>query len=171
MKNYSVELKCYNVIQILQCIIHLNHLVNSNVIIFSYSSYFRIFGWIIFVHSHFSLTPLLTNDFSLNHKNFYYICLYVNSVLIVKNSNALVCYRLQRSWGKVIFSQACVILLTGGSASEHAGIPPPPPNQGPGTPPGPGPPGSRHPPPAQSMLGDTVNARAVRILLECILVW
>ena len=33
------------------------------------------------------------------------------------------------------------------------------------TPPGPG-----TPPPAQSMLGDTVNARAVRILLECILV-
>ena len=28
-------------------------------------------------------------------------------------------------WGKVIFSQASVILLTGGSASVHAGIPPP----------------------------------------------
>ena len=36
----------------------------------------------------------------------------------------------------------------------HAGIPPP---------------GSRHPP-VQSMLGDTVNTRAVRILLECNLV-
>ena len=67
----------------------------------------------------------------------------------------------------------------------HAGIPPP----GPDTPPGADlsvadtpqsrhplgadtPLGSRHPldrhlPPAQSMLGDTVNARAVRILLEC----
>ena len=37
------------------------------------------------------------------------------------------------------------------------------------------PPGSRHPPPrsrppSQIMLGDTVNARAVRILLECFLV-
>ena len=33
------------------------------------------------------------------------------------------------------------------------------------------PPWSRHPPhPEQSMLGDTVNARAVRILLECNLV-
>ena len=45
----------------------------------------------------------------------------------------------------------------GGSASVHAGMlgyPPP----GAGT------------PPAQSMLGDTVNARAVRILLECNLV-
>ena len=31
------------------------------------------------------------------------------------------------------------------------------------------PPGNRHPP-AQSMLGDTVNARVVRILLECNLV-
>ena len=29
---------------------------------------------------------------------------------------------------------------------------------------------SRHPPPEQTMLGDTVNARAVRILLECNLV-
>ena len=29
---------------------------------------------------------------------------------------------------------------------------------------------SRHPPQAQSMLGDTVNARAIRILLECNLV-
>ena len=34
-------------------------------------------------------------------------------------------YRPQRSWGKVIFSQACVTLFTGGSASVHAGIPPP----------------------------------------------
>ena len=43
-------------------------------------------------------------------------------------------YRPQRSWGKVIYSQASVILFTGGggSASVHAGIPPPP---GPGTPP------------------------------------
>ena len=32
-------------------------------------------------------------------------------------------YRPQRIWGKVIFSQACVILFTGRSASVHAGIP------------------------------------------------
>ena len=56
-----------------------------------------------------------------------------------------------------MFSQACVILFTGwGSASVHAGIPPPP---------------SRYPaadtPQPQSMLGDTVNAWAVCILLEC----
>ena len=43
----------------------------------------------------------------------------------------------------------------GGSASLHAGIADSP--------------GSRHPP-AQYMLGDTANKRAVRILLECILV-
>ena len=48
-------------------------------------------------------------------------------------------YRPQRSWGKVIFSQTCVILFTGGSASVHARIPPLPPEQEP--------PGSRHPPP------------------------
>ena len=37
----------------------------------------------------------------------------------------LVYYRWQWSSGKVIFSQASVILFTGGSASLHAGIPPP----------------------------------------------
>ena len=42
-----------------------------------------------FIHSDFSLTPLLTNDFSLNHENFYYIYMLVNSVLIVKNSITL----------------------------------------------------------------------------------
>ena len=60
----------------------------------------------------------------------------------------------------------------------HAGIPPPPP--GPGTSPGPGTitpnqapltPHDQATPPAQNMLGDTVNARAVRILLECNLVF
>ena len=36
------------------------------------------------------------------------------------------CYRPQRSWGKVMFLQASVVLLTGGvSASVHAGIPSP----------------------------------------------
>ena len=36
------------------------------------------------------------------------------------------CYHPQQSWGKVMFSQLCVILFTGGSVSVHAGIPPPP---------------------------------------------
>ena len=80
-------------------------------------------------------------------------------------------YLPQRSWGKVMSSQACVILFKGGvSASVHAGIPPP--EQ---TPPGADSPGADTPPgadipPTQSMMGDTVNARAVRILLECNLV-
>ena len=63
-------------------------------------------------------------------------------------------YRPQGSWGKVTFSQA-VILFTGGggrvSASVHAGIPH-------------NPPGKACP---RCMLGDTVNKRAVCILLEC----
>ena len=55
-----------------------------------------------------------------------------------------------------------MILFTRGvSASVHAGIPHPP---EPGTPLG------ADSPTAQSMVGDMVNARAVRILLECILV-
>ena len=103
------------------------------------------------------------------------------------------CYRPQRSWGKVVFSQACVILFTGASASVHTGIPPPnpatpqstppqdhtpleqiPPREqtpplGPGTPLDQAPPGADSPLP-QSMVGYTVNARAVPILLECNLV-
>ena len=116
------------------------------------------------------------------------------------------CYRPQRSWGKVMFLQASVILLTGGVPDtppdlEQTPLPGPgadnPP--GPATPPprdqahppcyqvhppwdqippgtrynplGPGtPPWTRYTPPTQSMLGDTVNERAVRILLECNLV-
>ena len=72
-------------------------------------------------------------------------------------------YRPQRSWAKVMFLQASVILLTGWvSASVHAGIPTPPgsrhspwsrhsPSCSRHTPPAPPgadtPPGSRHPPP------------------------
>ena len=63
-----------------------------------------------------------------------------------------------------IFSSLCQEFCTqrgGGSASVHAGIAP----RGKT----PSPPGSRHLP-AQCMLGDRVNKRAVHILLECILV-
>ena len=75
-------------------------------------------------------------------------------------------------WGKVIFSEACVknsVRRGGGSASVHAWITPEP-GRHPRT--RQAPPGTRHPPPApeQRMLGDTVNERAVRILLKCILV-
>ena len=59
-------------------------------------------------------------------------------------------YRPQTKFAKAMFLHLSVILFTGGvSASVHAGI---------------------HNPPPQCMLGDTGNKRAVRILLECILV-
>ena len=97
-------------------------------------------------------------------------------------------YRPQRSWGKVMFLQASVILLTGGvclSACWDTTTTPPlkqtPPRRaytphGADIPPGADPPDQAPPsweqtPPPQSMLGDTVNARAVRILLECNLVY
>ena len=71
-------------------------------------------------------------------------------------------------WGKVIFSEACVK-----NSVQWGGVPGlvPPWDQvhtplGPGTPP----PKEGTPPREQCMLGDTGNKRAVRILLECILV-
>ena len=116
-------------------------------------------------------------------------------------------YRPQRSWGKVMFSQASVILLTGGclpqcmlgytplEQTHHSPWEQTPPPHPPGSrlpprsrhPPDQTPPPPREqtpsrsdtstPPPGadtttpQSMLGDTVNARVVRILLECDLVF
>ena len=65
-------------------------------------------------------------------------------------------YRPQRSWGKVMFLHVSVILFTGGGLPQGIlGYPPP-----------------EQTPPLreQCMLGDTGNKRAVRILLECILV-
>ena len=83
-------------------------------------------------------------------------------------------YRPQTKFGKVMFLHVSVILSTGGgSAPLHAGIHPPVAESPTGTDtptPGSRPPsGSRHPP-AQCILGDTGNKRAVSILLECILV-
>ena len=53
-------------------------------------------------------------------------------------------YRPQRSWGKVMFSQACVILFTGGCLPQcMLGYHPP----------GADPPGSRHIPRADTPLG------------------
>ena len=101
-------------------------------------------------------------------------------------------YCPQRSWGKIMFLHVCVILFTGGVCLSACwdthppwqGRPPPP--RGPswqgkppwqGSPPPwqgrppwqgdpPCPPGKADPP-AQCMLGETVNKRAVCILLEC----
>ena len=57
-------------------------------------------------------------------------------------------YRPQRSWGKVIFSQACVILFTGGVCLSACWDTPSPPTRrpppGPGTPPGQASPGAEH---------------------------
>ena len=84
----------------------------------------------------------------------------------------LSCYRPQRSWGRAIFSQASVILFTGGGFCLSACWDTTPPQ------PGRHPPRTRQAPPRdqagtpqeQSILGDTVNEWAVCILLECNLV-
>ena len=99
-------------------------------------------------------------------------------------------YRLQRSWAKVIFSQACVKNSVHRGGGEGVCLSACwdtlPPEQTP--PPKTRPPWSRHPPeqtppeqtpppppgednPTGSRLQHTVNERPVRILLECILVY
>ena len=72
----------------------------------------------------------------------------------------------KRSCGKVMFLQLSVILFTRGKGVCFSACWDTPPPLRADTPP---PPRSRHPP-AQCMLGDTVNKRAVCILLECNLV-
>ena len=113
-----------------------------------------------------------------------HVMISLNAQFCIQSSHI---YLPQRSWGKVMFLQASVIVSTGGvclSACWDA-LPPgtgrhPLPRSGrhpvgSGNPPQEQTPWSRHPlgagtPLAQSMLGDMVNARAVRILLECKLV-
>ena len=97
-------------------------------------------------------------------------------------------------WGKVIFSVACVKNSVHGGGlpqcmlgyhtpygTRHPPRPDIPLPSGPGstpdqappradTPPGPGTPRDQAPLPAQCILGDTVNKRAVCILLDCNLV-
>ena len=83
-------------------------------------------------------------------------------------------YRLQRSWAKVMFLQASVILSTGGGLPQcmleyHPPLPPgpdqTPPDQAP--PPPSRPPQEQTPtPPSGSRRQHTVNERPVRILLE-----
>ena len=84
--------------RILQCIFHLNYILNSNLLwtckefccIIHQTSHnhhnMEYFVELFFIHSDFSLKQLLTNDFSLNRNSFFYIYMYVNSVLIMKNS-------------------------------------------------------------------------------------
>ena len=133
----------------------------------------------------------------------------MNKYVISQSKKKLFLPPANEVWGKVIFSEVCVILSTAwGWGSAWPGTSPgtryttqPPQSRhtplGPGThtplplephPPGPGTPHQDQvhpleqtpqsrppvdqipPPPEQSVLGDTVNVRAVRILLECILV-
>ena len=95
------------------------------------------------------------------------------AISALRKANWLPCYRLQRSWAKVMFLQVCVILLTGWGClpqcmlgyhttlgSRH------PPPLGADTPPEQTPSGADTPPPPRH----TVNERPVRILLKCILV-
>ena len=139
-------------------------------------------------HSHFPYVNL--NSLTGINRFFYYvfhvinlhdyICgMYLKAIFYQSN------YRPERSWGQGnIFTPVCHSFCSqGGSASVHAGIPPPPRQQTPQsryppppeqtpqeqTPPEQTPPGSRHPPPP-SRLQHTVYERPVRILLECILV-
>ena len=90
-------------------------------------------------------------------------------------------YRPQRSWGKVIFLHVSVILFTRrfclsacSDTPPRSRCPPPGTDTHPWeqTPPGADTCPEKTPPPLreQCMLGDTGNKRAVRILLECILV-
>ena len=62
---------------------------------------------------------------------------YKRKVLTTYQKGLRINYRPQRSWGKVIFSEACVknSVRGGGSAPLHAGIHPPPGPEA-GTPPG-----------------------------------
>ena len=72
-------------------------------------------------------------------------------------------------WGKVIFLHPLSLCSQRGGACLSARWDTTPTPLGPCTPPNhaPHPLRDHAPSPAQSMLGDTVNARAVRILLEC----
>ena len=76
------------------------------------------------------------------------------------------CYHLQTKLREGYVFTAVCDSVHGGFVSVHAGIPPPQSKQPPGA--GTPPPGAA---PAQCMLGDTANKRAVCILLECNLVF
>ena len=120
-------------------------------------------------------------------------CDETNDTVLIENN----CYRPQRSWAKVMFLQASVILFRGGGPGGlpqcMRGYPPPHPTHTQEQTPTPNfflhffflhfftfffgfffasthSPCPPHPPPAGSRLRHTVNERPVRIVLECILV-
>ena len=126
-------------------------------------------------------------------QNFLLMCEKTLNGWCMKSESNWHIYRPQRSWAKVMFLQASVILSTGGRVSAFAcwdttlpleQTPPgsrhhPPPEQTPPQAQTPSPepdplPRTRPPPQNQTPPGSrrqhTVNERPVRILLECILV-
>ena len=92
------------------------------------------------------------------------------------NHGCFLYYRSQRSWAKVMFLQASVILSTGGCLPQcMLGCQPPrpgrhPPDQADTPPDQADTPQTRQTPSPGSRRQHTVNERPVRILLECILV-
>ena len=100
---------------------------------------------------------LIFNSNSLNSMSAF-VSWYVCSMLFIFTKPKYH-YRPQRSWGEVIFSEACVKNSVHGGACWDTY---PPQKQTP--------PRKQTPLPVQCMLGDTANKQAVHIILECILV-
>ena len=83
---------------------------------FLYWSCYGIYGWINFWQSWFLINPTVTNDFSLNHKNLYYIRMHANSVFIcayskksnvevsMKNSIVNIVYDWTAEWAIIVSS-------------------------------------------------------------------
>ena len=124
----------------------------------------------LFASYHSIIRPFLPRQLRLVVPKLLFRRFLNDNVILVSKT----CYRPQRSWGKVIFSQASVILFTGGvclSACWDTATPlrrrhPPARRSSPcqGDPP------AKETTPPRSRLRHTVNERLVRILLECILV-
>ena len=86
----------------------------------------KIIAAIFLVHFNGPLTPLLTNDISLNHKNFCYIYMLINSVLIMKTRVWCALQVCGRDWigchaGCQEVSKCCTI----SESSEHVTCMPP----------------------------------------------
>ena len=151
-------------------------------------SLFHIISRMFLFKKHLAwINSMKVSVFGLRHDLLCYKEIEVSILLV----DIAIYYRPQRSWAKVMFLQASVILSTGGGvclsacwdARPHPWNQADPPRQG--RPPGQGrsPPGPGRPPswtrqtplldqadPPGSRRQHTVNERPVRILLECILV-
>ena len=143
---------------------------------------------VIFCHSSMAVftvsflrLPVCIRDQYLHRKRFFQGNTTFRSYGVVKNfREEFFTARQTEVWGKVIFLHLSVILFRGGTCpgTPHPQEVHPPGRYSPpaGTPPGRYTPqaGTPHPragtPPCSNACWDTVNKRAVRILLECILV-